>query len=97
MSGRAGRRGLDEKGNVIIIAKDPANLPEAEQMIKMMDHPGERLVSKFKVTYQIILNLYNSKDINVQQMMRQSFLEDPKFKQFNTNIKKVKELKTQYE
>lgn len=29
--------------------------------------------------------------------MRQSFLEDPKFKEFNTNIKKVKELKTQYE
>lgn len=63
----------------------------------MMDYPGQTLTSKFKVTYQIILNLYNSKDINVQQMMRQSFMEDPKFKEFTTNIKKVKELKQQYE
>ena len=66
MSGRAGRRGLDEKGNVIILVKDPNNLPHADEMVKMMDYPGERLESKFKVTYQIILNLYNSKDINVQ-------------------------------
>ena len=97
MSGRAGRRGLDEKGNVIIIAKDPGNLPEAEEMIRMMDYPGEHLVSKFKVTYQIILNLYNSKDINVQEMMRQSFMEDPKFKEFTSNIQKVKTLKNNYE
>jgi len=27
MSGRAGRRGLDEKGTVIVIVKDPSNLP----------------------------------------------------------------------
>jgi superfamily II RNA helicase len=27
MSGRAGRRGLDEKGTVIIMVKDPSNLP----------------------------------------------------------------------
>lgn len=40
MSGRAGRRGLDEKGTVIIVVKDPSNLPEAEQMETMVDHPG---------------------------------------------------------
>lgn len=74
MSGRAGRRGLDEKGTVIIIVKDPSNLPASQEMIKMIDHPGERLQSKFRVTYQIILNLFNSKDMNVEEMMRQSFL-----------------------
>ena len=60
--------------------KDPGNLPDSEEMVRMMDYPGEHLISKFKVTYQIILNLYSSKDINVQEMMRQSFMEDPKFK-----------------
>ena len=64
-------------------------MPNADEMVKMMDHPGETLNSKFKVTYQIILNLYTNKDINVQEMMRQSFLEDPKFKEYVTNIKKT--------
>jgi antiviral helicase SKI2 len=32
MSGRAGRRGLDEKGNVIIYINDVRNLPEANDM-----------------------------------------------------------------
>ena len=40
MSGRAGRRGLDEKGTVIIVVKDPGNLPESTDMEKMIDHPG---------------------------------------------------------
>lgn len=48
------------------MVKDPSNLPETQEMIKMIDHPGERLESKFRITYQIILNLFNSKDMNVE-------------------------------
>jgi len=35
--------------------------------------------------------------MNVQEMMRQSFMEDPKFKEYTTNIKKTQELKKQFE
>lgn len=41
MSGRAGRRGLDEKGNVIIWERDPGRLPSEVDLAKMMDHHGE--------------------------------------------------------
>lgn len=57
MSGRAGRRGLDEKGNVIIYIKDAKKLPSRPDMKKMVENPGEMLESKFQVTYNIILNL----------------------------------------
>lgn len=43
-------------------------------MEKMIDYPGERLESKFRVTYTIILNLVNAKDFGVTEMLRQSFL-----------------------
>ena len=73
MSGRAGRRGLDEKGTVIIIVKDPESLPKGDQMVKMTDHPGEPLISKFRITYKSMLNLFSSRDINTEEMIRQSF------------------------
>ena len=41
MSGRAGRRGLDEKGNVIIFMSNPTMLPEKLAMAKVVDHKGE--------------------------------------------------------
>lgn len=41
MAGRAGRRGLDEKGNVVISIQDPNLLPLKHDMAKIVDHKGE--------------------------------------------------------
>ena len=76
MSGRAGRRGLDEKGTVILFVKDPTKLPPFMKMNQMLDHKGKQLESKFKITYRIILNLLTSKEMDASEMMKRSFLEN---------------------
>ena len=38
MSGRAGRRGLDLKGNVIILITELKKLPTRQDLFKMMDN-----------------------------------------------------------
>jgi antiviral helicase SKI2 len=86
MSGRAGRRGLDEKGTVIIYVKDPNKLPSFMEMSKIVDHKGMELSSKFKMTYRIILNLLTSKDLDAVEMMKKSFHENYRFTSLPKNI-----------
>lgn len=57
MAGRAGRRGLDEKGTIILYCRDADALPKVGALESMMMHKGEELESKFRLTYNIILNL----------------------------------------
>ena len=44
----------------------------------MMMHKGEQLLSKFRLTYNIILNLMTAEDINVLDMMKKSYGEHAK-------------------
>lgn len=73
MSGRAGRRGLDPTGMVIIFAND---IPLDSVLKHMILGAPTKLESQFKLTYNMILNLLRVEALKVEDMMKRSFSEN---------------------
>ena len=74
MAGRAGRRGLDKVGTVIITSWQ--DLPPAEVDMKRL-LVGKPLIlsSQFRLRYNMILNLVRVNNLSVQDMIKASFTE----------------------
>ncbi|XP_037548858.1 helicase SKI2W [Nematolebias whitei] len=73
MAGRAGRRGLDATGTVIILCK--SGVHEMADLHAMMMGKPTVLQSQFRLTYTMILNLLRVEALRVTDMMRRSFSE----------------------
>ena len=73
MAGRAGRRGLDTTGTVIILCKN--NVPDLMELREMMLGKAAKLESQFRLTYSMILNLLRVESLSVEDVMKRSFLE----------------------
>ncbi|KAJ1528402.1 hypothetical protein ONE63_006817 [Megalurothrips usitatus] len=73
MAGRAGRRGKDRVGNVIILCK--AEIPKEVDLKNMMKGKPTALQSKFRLTYKMMLNLLRRENLKVEEMMSRSFKE----------------------
>ncbi|XP_048756340.2 SKI2 subunit of superkiller complex protein-like isoform X2 [Ostrea edulis] len=73
MAGRAGRRGLDTTGTVIILCK--GDVPEMSDLHKMMLGKPTKLESQFRLTYSMILNLLRVEQLRVEDMIKRSFSE----------------------
>ncbi|BFZ54009.1 Antiviral helicase ski2 [Savitreella phatthalungensis] len=74
MAGRAGRRGLDATGTVIIICSDEP--PEQGILQTMLLGQPFKLISQFRLTYNMILNLLRVETLEIEEMIKRSFSEN---------------------
>jgi len=70
MSGRAGRRGLDDRGIVILMVDEKMEPSIAKNMVKGSADP---LNSSFHIGYNMLLNLLRVEGIDPEYMLKRSF------------------------
>jgi len=92
MAGRAGRRGLDETGTVILLCKN--DVPEMSDLNKMMLGRVTTLESQFRLTYSMILNLLRVEQLRVEDMIKRSFGEFHTQKDASAYAEKLKVLES---
>ena len=74
MAGRAGRRGKDKVGTVVVVQWGE-QLPTELSLSKLLAGTATALASKFRLTYSMILSLLRSGGLSVEEMIKRSFSE----------------------
>ncbi|KAL5580835.1 hypothetical protein UlMin_013277 [Ulmus minor] len=73
MAGRAGRRGLDKIGTVIVMCRD--EVLEERDLKHVIVGSATKLESQFRLTYIMILHLLRVEELKVEDMLKRSFAE----------------------
>ncbi|CAM8958449.1 unnamed protein product [Rhodiola kirilowii] len=73
MAGRAGRRGLDKIGTVIVMCRD--EIPEERDFKHVIVGSATKLESQFRLTYIMILQLLRVEELKIEDMLKRSFAE----------------------
>ncbi|KAG1525269.1 hypothetical protein G6F52_003476 [Rhizopus delemar] len=93
MSGRAGRRGLDERGVVIMMIDEKMEPAVAKGMVK---GESDRMNSAFHLSYNMILNLLRVEGVSPEYMLEKcfyTFQSDSNIPQFEKQLKQLEEEK----
>ena len=84
MAGRAGRRGLDKVGTVVLCCF--GDTPPPQMILKnMLTGSSTKLQSQFRLTFTMILNLLRVEDMSVEGMIKRSFSEFATQRALTTN------------
>ncbi|KAF7560047.1 hypothetical protein G7046_g4114 [Stylonectria norvegica] len=75
MAGRAGRRGLDTVGSVLIVPPGGDDAPPVADLRNMIQGEPSKLRSQFRLTYNMILNLLRVEALKIEEMIKRSFSE----------------------
>ncbi|CAH8497985.1 unnamed protein product [Dicrocoelium dendriticum] len=94
MSGRAGRRGKDDSGTVILMVDETMNEDAAKQI---MMGPPPPLNSAFHLTNNMLLNLLRVEEINPEYMMERSFCQFQNYASLPEMYRELNELRASYE
>ncbi|KAI7793403.1 superkiller viralicidic activity 2-like 2, partial [Triplophysa rosa] len=93
MSGRAGRRGMDERGIVIFMVDEKMSPAVGKQLLKGSADP---LNSAFHLTYNMVLNLLRVEEINPEYMLEKSFYQFQHYRAVPGVVEKMKKLEEDY-
>ncbi|XP_049874701.1 exosome RNA helicase MTR4 [Pectinophora gossypiella] len=94
MSGRAGRRGLDDKGIVILMIDQKMTPTIVKTMVQGKADP---INSAFHLTYNMVLNLLRVEEINPEYMLERSFFQFQNQAAIPDLIEKVKLKQKEYD
>lgn len=78
MCGRAGRRGVDDKGHIYLVMGDKTQAPQDYDVSKMMKGTGTHVESKFRLTYKTIINFLSRNIKDIMEFFKDSYLENNK-------------------
>lgn len=90
MAGRAGRRGLDKFGTVLLLPT--FDLPKENILKMIMSGKSPELNSKFQLNYQFVLKTVLNKEFDIQHYLDNTFFRQDKNKIKDADLLKKQEL-----
>ncbi|XP_046332583.1 exosome RNA helicase MTR4-like [Haliotis rufescens] len=93
MSGRAGRRGLDERGIVILMVDEKMSPAVGKTLLRGLPDP---LNSAFHLTYNMVLNLLRVEEINPEYMLERSFYQFQNYAAIPDLVEKLRQKEEDY-